>query len=98
MTALTPSQIPPSCDTLEKLAAWAAITLQAINPTQVAVEGVGYTERTCQANPYWVAADNRNRLVMRVSLPLDAAYLAGGAKTWTYAQPLAATAIPAGYI
>ena len=74
------------------------ITLQAINPSMVAVEGVGYTERVAQCNPFWVSADNRNRLVARLSLPLDAAYLAGGNKTWTYAQILTNTAIPAGYI
>jgi hypothetical protein len=98
MTALAPAQIPASCDTLEKLAVWCAVTLQAINPTLAAIEGVGYTERVAQANPFWVAADNRHRMIMRLSIPMDAAYLAGGAKTWTYAQILVNTAIPAGYI
>jgi len=97
MTPLAPSQIPPNCDTLEKLAVWAGLALQAINPSMVAIEGVGYSERVAQGNPFFVAADNRHRMVIRLSIPLDSNYLAGGLKTWTYAQILASTAIPTQY-
>jgi hypothetical protein len=96
MTALViASQIPSNINTLEKLAAWSGLALAYINPSITGVEGQGYTERSAQANPYFIQADNRTRLIVRVSLPLSPDYLAGGAKFWGYAQDLSNTAIPA---
>jgi hypothetical protein len=96
MTALTiGTQIPSGINTLEKLVAWGGLTLANINPALAAIEGQGYTERVAQANVYYIAADNRNRLIVRASIPMTADYLAGGAKLWTYANELSTTVIPA---
>jgi hypothetical protein len=95
MTALTlATQIPSQIDTLEKLMAWTGLCLANINPTLEAIEGQGYSERVAQANPFFIRADNRTRLIIRASLPLDPNYLAGGSKFWTYAQILSNTPIP----
>jgi len=96
MTALNiATDIPSQINTLEKLAAWANLTLANINPALTAIEGVGYTERVAQAGVFFVAADNKYRLLGRASIQMSPDYLAGGAKMWTYAQELSNTAIPA---
>lgn len=96
MTALNiTTDIPSGINTLEKLAAWANLTLANINPTLTAIEGVGYTERVAQAGVFYVAADNKYRLLGRASIQISPDYLAGGAKLWTYAQELSNAAIPA---
>lgn len=98
MTALNiATDIPSGINTLEKLVAWGSLTLAATNPQLKAVEGTGYQERVAQANPYYIEADNKHRLIGRQSIQLDASYLAGGAKTWTFAQELSSTAIPASF-
>ena len=89
------TQIPSQIDTLEKLVAWGGLCLANVNPTLTAIEGQGYQERVAQANIYYIAADNRSRLIVRASLPIDPAHLADGAKMWTYAQVISTTAIPA---
>lgn len=95
MTALVIStDIPSQINTLEKLAAWANLTLANINPSLTVIEGVGYTERAAQAGVFFVAADNKYRLLGRTSIQMSPDYLAGGAKLWTYAQELSNTAIP----
>jgi hypothetical protein len=96
MTALNIStDIPSQINTLEKLVAWANLALANVNPALTAIEGVGYTERCAQAGVFYVAADNKYRLLGRVSVQMSADYLAGGAKMWTYAQELSNTALPA---
>lgn len=95
MTAIAiANQIPSQIDTLEKLHVWSGLALANINPTQTAIEGVGYTERVSQAGIFFVAADNKYRALIRSSIQMSPDHLAGGAKLWTYAQPLASTAIP----
>lgn len=96
MTALTiATQIPSQIDTLEKLHAWSALALFAINPTLTVIEGAGYTERAAQAGNFWVAADSKTRGIYRVSLAIDSTYLSATGKPWTFVQPLSATALPA---
>jgi hypothetical protein len=88
------TQIPSQIDTLEKLYVWAGLALSNINPSLTAIEGVGYTERCAQAGIFYVAADNKYRALIRGSIQVSPDYLAGGAKLWTYAQPLSGSAIP----
>ncbi|MBD2202749.1 glucose-6-phosphate dehydrogenase [Calothrix sp. FACHB-1219] len=99
MTALNIStHIPSQIDTLEKLVVWGSLALANINPDLTAIEGVGYTERVSQAGIFYVQADNKYRALLRNSIQMSPDYLAGGAKLWTYAQPLSNTAIPAIFI
>ncbi|WP_416671599.1 glucose-6-phosphate dehydrogenase [Egbenema bharatensis] len=96
MTAINlATDIPSQINTLEKLTAWCQLTLQHINPQMRAIEGVGYEERVAQAGIFYVAADNKYRLLGRTSIQISADYLAGGMKQWQYAQELSTTAIPA---
>lgn len=96
MTALAiATQIPSQIDTVEKLHFWSGLVLANINPSLTAIEGVGYTERCAQAGIFYVSADNKYRALIRGSIQVSPDYLAGGAKLWTYAQPLSNTAIPA---
>jgi len=96
MTALAiATQIPSQIDTVEKLHVWSGLVLANINPALTAIEGVGYTERVSQAGIFYVQADNKYRALIRGSLQISPDYLAGGAKLWTYTQPLSSTAIPA---
>lgn len=98
MTTLNIStDIPSGINTLEKLAAWCALTLQNINPTLTAIEGVGYEERTCQAGIFYVKADNKYRMLIRNSVQFSPDHLAGGQKMWQFAQELSNTAIPAAF-
>jgi hypothetical protein len=89
------TDIPSQITTLEQILAWASLTLAHINPALTAIEGVGYTERTCQSNIYYIAADNKYRLLSRQSIVMSPNHLAGGAKLWTFAQELSTTAVPA---
>jgi hypothetical protein len=89
------TDIPSQIVTLEQLAAWAGLALTNVNPSLTAIEGQGYTERCCQANPYFIAADNKHRLIIRQSIVLSSDYLSGGRKLWLFAQELSTTAVPA---
>lgn len=96
MTALNiATDIPSQIDTLEKLHVWSGLALANINPSIIAIEGVGYQERVAQAGIFYVAADNKYRALIRGSIEMTGDYLAGGAKMWTFAQPFSNTAIPA---
>ena len=98
MTALNiATDIPSQIDTLEKLAAWLGLALFNINSTMVVVEGVGYTERACQAGNYWVAADGKTRMIVRFSLEVSPNQSSGPDKNWTYIQPLSNSALPAAF-
>lgn len=99
MTALALSTDVPSAsvNTVEKLAAWSGLALAAMNPAMTAIEGQGYSERVAQSNIYYIQADNKNRLIIRLSLAVSPDYLIGGAKMWTYMQELSNTALPAGF-
>lgn len=95
MTALNPAtDIPSQINTLEKLAVWVGMAMANINPSLTVIEGVGYTERACQSNIFYVAADDAHRALIRQSIKMDAAYQAGGLKMWMFAQELSTNPIP----
>ncbi len=96
MTAINiATDIPSQINTLEKLFVWAGAALANINPSLTNIEGVGYTERSAQYGIYYVAADNKYRALIRGSIQMSSDHQAGGAKTWTFAQELSNTALPA---
>lgn len=98
MTALNiATDVPSQINTLEKLAVWAITTLNACNPSLEVVEGQGYVERAAQAGIFYVKADSKHRFLGRASVQMSSEYLAGGSKTWNYAQELSNTPIPAAY-
>lgn len=95
MTAITKADIPADIVTLEQLAAWCALNLAAINPAVTVVEGSGIVERACQANLYYIAPADKNRLLVRLSIEFSPEYLLGGGKLWKYALPVSDTPLPA---
>lgn len=98
MTGFNPAtDLPSQVDTLEKLAAWVGTALFNINSTLTVIEGVGYTERACQAGNYWVAADAKTRMIVRLSLEVSPDQGSGSNKSWTYIQPLSNTPLPASF-
>ena len=98
MTALNiATDIPSQIDTVEKLSAWCAGILFAVNPTLTVIEGVSYTERAAQLGRFWVASDAKHREIVRLSLEVSPDHLSGTGKPWTFIQPLSNTAIPASF-
>ncbi|UBF28330.1 hypothetical protein K9N68_10865 [Kovacikia minuta CCNUW1] len=91
------NQIPNSITTLEECAAWSGLALANINPTLQAIEGVGINQNVAQAGIFYVQADNKYRLLVRLSLQVSPDYLIGGSKLWTYAQEFSNTALPSGF-
>lgn len=99
MTAINiATDIPSQIVTLEELVAWGILSLANINPTVVAIEGVGYEERAAQGGVFYVQSQNQYRFLGRVSLLVNPLHLAGGQKTWKYMQPLSNTALPNEFI
>ena len=96
MTALNiATDIPSQIVTLEQLVSWGCLGLANINPALTGVEGPGYSERSCQANIYYIPSDNKYRLIARQSIIMSSDYLAGGKKQWMFAQEFGTTALPA---
>lgn len=92
------TQIPSQINTLEKLHAWSGLALGYMYPTLKAIEGVGYEERVAQANVFYIAADNKYRLISRVSLQVSPDFLSGGSKMWNYMMEVGNTAIPTTFV
>lgn len=93
---LTPSQIPASIDTVEKLGAWVGLLLHRANGTLKVIESPGFSDYACQASVFQ-ADDGTQRLVIRLDLQLSDDYAESGAKLWTQTVPFSNVAIPAAY-
>jgi transketolase C-terminal domain/subunit len=98
MTVLNISnQIPNSIQSVEMMAAWSGLALANLNPQLQALEGVGINQQVAQAGIFYVATDNKYRLLVRLSLEVSPDYLIGGQKLWTYVSQFSNTALPAGF-
>lgn len=102
MTAFSPSDIPASINTLEKLSLWVDNVLNYLNPKTTAVEGTNTADavnvRVSQFSPYFISAvadDAHWRVVSRKSIRLNSNWQSGSTKIWTHAIELSTTAIPA---
>lgn len=89
MTALTPSSIPSGINTYERLAMWVCQCLQSTsNGNEInAVEGEGSVPiAQCSITK---TADNEDRAVLLIYLPIDYSALnAANAKTWMAARDI----------
>lgn len=94
---LTTNQIPPSIDTVEKLAAWAALLLHRANGTLKVIESPGFSDFACQASIFQ-ADDGTQRLVVRLNLQLTDSYAEADAKLWTQITPFSNVAVPTAYL
>jgi len=91
------TDIPSQINTLEKLFVWAGLALANINPQLTAIEGVGYTERCCQAGIFYIAADNKYRALIRSSVQVSPDHMNAGGKLWIHAMELSSTALPTNF-
>jgi hypothetical protein len=96
MTAITPAQIPSSCNTVEKLAVWALGLLQTINPNNAVLTETNVTQFNASAGAYKVA-DGTTVFSGSVIIPLDPLYLSNATKIWINAIDISAVALPLSY-
>jgi len=98
MTALDKTQIPNDINTLERLAAWASLTLGFINPTKAIVENAGENPELVAVTFLLRADDGSERLVTRTSFPLDASWRSQTSEPfWNNVTDLANVDIPEAY-
>ena len=94
MTAFSPSDLPTSVDTLEKLAAWVGLALHVINPEVTSIEGAGTPGLAAQFGTFFVQEINAPKAILRQSIDLQTDYLYGSAKFWTYAKEISTSSLP----
>lgn len=92
------TQIPLTVNTVERYVAHAILLMNSLYAALTYQELPGaLLERVCDVNIV-TAADGTIRLIGRVSIPLDPAYVTGSAKLWAYAQEINEVAnIPVAY-
>lgn len=98
MVAFSPSNLPSSVNTVEKLMVWGASILQELHFQMEVQESPGVIEKVAVAQlfPTNVNGAYSHRMACRASVPMSGTYLQGG-KIWTYAQDLSNASIPASY-
>lgn len=98
MTVLNLStDIPAGINSLEKLAVWMGSLMHRINPTKE-VREVPYADPERSAQFYFLKDDDGvNRVVIRMSIAINADYAASATKFWNHALDLSNTDIPAAF-
>lgn len=104
MTAITPSQIPSSIQTLEQLHAWTAYAMAYINTQTQLFESETEKVLAAQVNVYPVNVPSGNvaggaiirdyRMVIRTGLAVSDQQLTGDLPPCMYVQPLSSDALP----
>lgn len=94
MTAFSPSQIPATVDTLEKLIVWANAAFHSINSTLSAVEADGSNQRIATNGVFFISNNNTSRCISRSSIPMASNWQAANNRIWQNAQDVSSTAIP----
>ena len=95
MTVFNTNMIPPTVDTVEKLAVWCTTLLSDLYRDTTVIESSGVAERVAQASPFLFTATDPSvwRYVARVSLQLDPNWRRTG-KIWQYAANIGTLAVP----
>lgn len=97
MTAFAPADLPSAgIDSVERLALWSLTVLDSVASTFTFIEQDGRQTRVIQKSTLR-CADDSQRAIIRVALPLASNWEANAAKLWTQVNQITATAIPAGY-
>lgn len=98
MTAIQPSDIPPSASSsLERLTIWCLLALNRLNPDSETIEEAGVTVRVAQIG---IIIDDfgKPRLIGRASIELDPSYDSDATtKLWVKAQEVGTVSLPANY-
>lgn len=102
MTAFTPADLPPTINSVEKLAVWAAEVLQNLYPNLTTVEflnesGTPQNSRVVESCKFFLTAPNPPewRHLSRFSFRLSPNHQVEG-KIWEHIQDLGTSAIPTG--
>jgi hypothetical protein len=96
MTALNiATDIPSDINTVEKCAVWCSNVLANLNSSVSVAEGENYSQRAAQAGTFYIASTDLTRHVGRQSIEMNALYLVGGDKPWTYAKEISAKPLTA---
>jgi hypothetical protein len=95
MTAFTPTDIPSSVNTLEKLIVWASTIMNDLYTDTTAIESTGNAERVCQSAPFLITAVTPPtwRVVSRTSIPLQPTWRRQQ-KIWQFAIDIGSASIP----
>lgn len=99
MTAFSPSDLPASVNTVEKLAVWASTVLNDLNPNLTVIESTGQSQLAATSYPFRITASDPPawRVISRTSIVLGDTWRRGNGKIWTYAQDLGTAPIPTEY-
>lgn len=95
MTAFTPSDLPPTINTLEELAAWSVSVLAALYPNEFVLEAPRVEEQVATSNPFQILASGTPewRLISRTSLALPTDWQGRG-RPWHLVQEIGTLIIP----
>lgn len=98
MTAFSPTDIPASVDSLEKLVVWGNTILNDLYPGTTAIEATGQASLVVTSAPFYITASDPAtwRIISRTSIPLLPSWRRRG-KIWEYAQDIGGSAIPSEY-
>jgi len=98
MTTLNLSIIPPQINTVERLAAYSALLLSRVNPTLSILEVLGEPEIRAAFAGVGTDSTGRQRLIMRISLELDANYASSTEALWLDVKELSNVQVPAQFL
>lgn len=97
MTAFSPSDVPATIDTLEKLMVWGFQALSYLYPELTVIEGPGDGPLAVQSDtfpvPASVTATPTRRHIGRTSFEVEREHLAGG-PLWEHILPIGTQTIP----
>ena len=98
MTAFSSSQLPATINSVEKGFVWFGGILYQLHSKSLYQESdlTGLVPRV--ASQIGLAADNREYLILRASIPLPPDWPTATVPLWQLAQDLADTPIPSGFI
>lgn len=96
MVAFTPTDIPSSINSVEKLTVWCATILQNLHPELTVIEAAGQNQLAQTAAPYFITVSDPPvwRYVARSSIQLNSNWQRGSSKLWTHAIDLSSQSIP----
>ena len=98
MTTLALAQIPSNINTVEKLHAWSALCLRAVNGPKSVIESEGYLPERVAQVPITETPNEGIRLGVRVSIKLDPSFASDKTKKlWEFAEELTVGPLPNGF-
>jgi hypothetical protein len=98
MTAIAKADIPDTCNTVERLAAWAILTLRRINPTERVIEVDDEAPQRVAVASILEDSTTNVRMLGRLSLPMNADFASSELALWELVEDISNTQIPPEYL